>query len=256
MLESFWDDYDLLADNIESSGQKFFANNLARWFLLLGSDPVIAATLARLEHSMNFKEWYAECERTMGGMVGSGTLEWPLETKQRLGAHLFLMRSFSTHDIEVWDFASTFLYSQNHFDAMTADIIDQIFQPLRRELRQFLERATSQSVGQPSEIPASDRTVSIDHNAPEFKASSYALDKVEQAIVTSNVYDDPVDKEQRLAELSAGKKLLSSVRVRVQAIQTVLLRCLKYLAEKFIDNAVGILAMAALTALATLLGII
>jgi len=58
-----------------------------------------------------------------------------------------------------------------------------------------------------------------------------------------------------LAELFAGGELLKAAQVRLSAIATVLIRCLKYLAKKVGDNAIGLLVKATLQALATLLGI-
>ena len=72
------------------------------------------------------------------------------------------------------------------------------------------------------------------------------------AVREANDYPDGDDREQRLAELDAGRSLLDAPLVRVEALREVLVKGLKYLAGKFVESAIGIAATAALGLLATL----
>lgn len=107
------------------------------------------------------------------------------------------------------------------------------------------------------EVPASDRIVDIKDNSSKFTAADTSIAETIEAVRGNNEYgtEEPEEKERVIAELESGKRLLEAARVRLDAIITVLVHVLKYLAEKFVDHAIGIAAAAALAALAALLGI-
>jgi hypothetical protein len=79
-----------------------------------------------------------------------------------------------------------------------------------------------------------------------------------QELITSvqqlNDYSDHEDKEQKIAELTAGKTLLSATRVRLVALWAVLKTPLHWLMEKFSGAIVGQLAGALFKALQHLVG--
>ena len=125
------------------------------------------------------------------------------------------------------------------------------------EAAEQLEGAAEAAVDPQDEVPASDRVVRLDHNSAEYVET---VGKLEGAITTiqgSNAYaaEDPDDHGQRLAELESGKRLLLAARVRVESIRVVLVPALRWLAEKFADNAAGMIITAALTAILAFFGI-
>ncbi len=81
-------------------------------------------------------------------------------------------------------------------------------------------------------VPAANRTVTLDHNGSGYKRALEAVETVIETVRGDNEYGnrDPEDKEQRLAELSAGKRLLEAGRASVNAVNTVLMKTLLYLA--------------------------
>jgi hypothetical protein len=70
-------------------------------------------------------------------------------------------------------------------------------------------------------VPASDRIVSLNHNAPEYKQSMKVLTQAIDAVRGNNEYGnaDPEDKEQRLAELEAGGRLLKARRIGFRVLE-------------------------------------
>lgn len=104
-------------------------------------------------------------------------------------------------------------------------------------------------------LPASDRTVSIDHNSASFKKTITSLESLEETVRGSNDYGDEEDKGQRLAEISAGRQLLQSPRVSPGAVKAVLSGTLIYLAEKFANAPIGEAAQVAWNLVKTLLGL-
>src|SRR6185437_9536107 len=135
------------------------------------------------------------------------------------------------------------------------EIIGQIYIPMSRELRRYLKEITTQQTNMAWTVPASDRIVTLNHNSDAYKETVETLDKLEDAVEQANDYPDAEDKEQRLAELSAGKRLLSSARVRVAAAVAVLSPLLLWLADKFVGSLIGQIAQTAWQALKVLFGL-
>jgi hypothetical protein len=102
---------------------------------------------------------------------------------------------------------------------------------------------------------AAEKAVELDHGAPEYQRATSALDAVTKAVLQSNDYasSEPEDRDQRVAELEAGNRLLKAPRVRITALVGVLLSALTYLTTKFADAAIGEAASEAVAALKALI---
>lgn len=105
--------------------------------------------------------------------------------------------------------------------------------------------------------PASDRIVTLDHNSAGYQEARDSLDNTIAAVKGNNelAADDPEDRERQVAELESGRRLLEATRVRVEAVQTVLVSILKRLIAKFTDHAIGKFATLALEKLLLLLDV-
>jgi|HubBroStandDraft_5_1064220.scaffolds.fasta_scaffold60684_2 hypothetical protein len=257
MLEEFWDEYDLLADNAASASYKLIPNALKRWLSLLDGELIVSNEIAPLESSADFEKWLADCEATQGSMLGSAILAFPIKKEEWLGSHLFLIRKAAADESIAIDIGHTFLTTENGFDAMVREFQYQVFSPLRVELRRYLERKLA-SIQAPAQntntVPASDRVVRLDHNSNTYTEAIQALNRVRDAVAESNEYADQDDKGQRVAELDASLVLLDSPQVRVSVVQTLVIRCLKYLGDKFVEGIVAVLVSAAIAALAAIFG--
>lgn len=104
-------------------------------------------------------------------------------------------------------------------------------------------------------LPASDRVVRLDHNSAPYVVASQSLDALIVIVRNSNSYreQDEADHERRLAELEAGRTLLSSRWVSAASLRAALWGTLAYLATKFVDAPIGEAATLAWTALKQLL---
>jgi hypothetical protein len=118
---------------------------------------------------------------------------------------------------------------------------------LAAELRRYLEKEAAT-------VPASDRVVTLDHNSPKYRAATDALETLEDAITETNDDPDAEDKEQKISEISAARRLLQAVRVRVAAIGTLLATSLLYLATTFVNTGIGQAAKFAWEQIVALLG--
>jgi hypothetical protein len=80
------------------------------------------------------------------------------------------------------------------------------------------------------------------------------MEQLEKAIREANDFDDPLEKEQREAEVSAARRLLKAARVRVDALVALLKPLVVQYATKLKDNLVGIAVTGTVSALVYLFG--
>jgi hypothetical protein len=125
----------------------------------------------------------------------------------------------------------------NNINANAQAIIEQVFMPMAKELRRYLEAELAKPE---ATAPASDRVVRLDHNKPEYKEAVESLDKLIKSINETNDYPDIEEKEQRLAEVSAARRLLEATRVRVEALVSLLKPVVMQYAKGVKDNLITI----------------
>lgn len=243
-LQDDLSEYDALTVDVAIATYDLFQPTIQRWFDLVDETPLFYRVAAQLERGIDFQKWWRET--TEGDEYGQTQLTWPKGSDGRLGMQLLMYRAFATGKPDVLGFYMSFLRSSgfDRYDDMLAEVRRQVFDPMARDLRRRFERAAQAEAA--GEVPASDRVVKLDHNRPELSEANDALDKVAEAVRAANDYEDDDDREQRLAEVSASKSLLSSVRVRADAVIALVFKVLRYLASKFADKAIGAAAGAAL----------
>lgn len=95
--------------------------------------------------------------------------------------------------------------------------------------------------GEQREIPASDRIVKINHNAPEYQEIIEKLEELEASIRKSNSIENE-DKDRLQAELKAGEGILKGKTARIEVIKTLLVKGLKYIIEHVVDVAIVVTA--------------
>ena len=187
-------------------------------------------------------------------MVGSADLTWPSGKINRLAMQLALFRAIKDRKINAIVFHHFFFGGTNRLDEMIQDITTQIFSPMSGDLRRFLIQKNELKEQNSDAVPASVRTVKLDHNQPDYNATMQSVGALEVAIREANDYDDLEDKDQRLAEISAGQQLLQASRVRIIALGSTLGAALKWLIEKFAGSIIGQIAKTTWDHLCNLIG--
>lgn len=252
-IDELFAEYDELVADVMRSNHQFFSGNLRRWLELLDRAHYFARPiLQQLEAAVHFEAWYEPYR--IGAFTGLiKPVEWPQEARKRLGLQLLLLRQFANGGLNAEEFAFTVMRSGRHASDGISAIASQIFLPMSRELKRFLKQdverylrtETERFVGLESLIPSSDRYVTLDHNGATYIQAIEAISKVEETVKQANDYQDAEDKEQRLAELSAGQRLLRSARVRVTAVVSVIGVSLLWLAQQFAGQLIGHVASVA-----------
>jgi len=122
-----------------------------------------------------------------------------------------------------------------------------------RDLRRYLIRQSNNPVSTDG-VPASDRIVRINHNQPAYGETIGSIEQTAVALIGDNTIS-PEDRERIKFELDAGILLLKGTSSRLDAIEAVLLRALRWLSAKFAGAALGLAAEHALRAVIVLLGL-
>lgn len=253
MNGDFWEDYDLRIQQVNLANYKTFSDRIRMWLKVLDSDQDARSETSRLESLVDLSAWREERDATIGGMIGSGQLQWPEQDENRLGMQLKLVRQWASSLDAAVNFSMDF-FGETKYDDAVRDLIQQIFLPLTDDLKRHLSRLGRSPAPQPV-APASDRIVPLNHNSSQIGDALTAVTNVKTALEATNDYEDHDDKEQQIAELTAGESLLKAAKARVAAIKIVLIHCLKYIGEKFADHAIGALVTLAITALLAVFGI-
>lgn len=141
---------------------------------------------------VDFATWLAEREATMGGMVGSATLEWPADRRERLAMQVELIRQLGTGGLGVIDFAHTFMWVSSTFDDNIGEFVQQVFRPFLRDFLRFahdnaaFEAGLRQQADLPSEAAMSDSlALFISHNSGDTDVARALIRLFEKALKLS-----------------------------------------------------------------------
>ncbi len=247
--------YDEVTDEVQRARTQFLADHLENWFAVIYQTADAKDLVQKLMNVSGYWRWKLDLESTPiqtsfapKHTPQKKTLKWPRGPENRLGVQLSLFNDIANERIQATEFGAKWLPSDAKDGAQ--ELIEQVFLPMARELRRYLQRMLADK----PTIPASDRLVSLDHNSPEFASTMEAIDNLERALTEANDYPDAEDKEQRIAEISAVGRLFKSGRVRVLAVATILRPLVTHLVTKFLDTGIGKAANALWDSATKLLG--
>ncbi len=252
-LSDLLQDLDDATQDVTYSNSGTFEANLARWFEIIDEAPALNRVIAELVQSVDVDGWYKERSDTQGSFSGSGQLVWPAGQK-RLAMQVALMRAISNGKPDYGDVDNTF-FGNTKYDDMVANLNQQIFSPMARDLRKHIERRYRSLSDIEKIAPASDRTVPINHNSSDYAEAVAQLDRLEELLRQANDYPDMEEKERRVAEVGATKRLLSAARVSVDAVLAVAYKTLEAIAKKFTELTIGKVAAGLLHLLGKITGL-
>jgi hypothetical protein len=242
--------YDDLTDEVGRARYQFVADHLKNWFVQLDETPGVSEIVERLQNGLDFQSWYEEQKNSIRSVIGSGRLSYPVDREKALGMKLLLFRHFAEGKDDLWQIGFHFIGSSTNLNDLNQSAVEQIFMPMARELRRYLEV----EVPKLEVIPASDRIVTVNHNSKDYTDADEAMAKLEKAIHEANDFDDPNEKEQREAEVSAARRLLKAAQVRLEPLASLLKPILVQFTTKVKDNLITAAAALASGALIALLG--
>jgi hypothetical protein len=253
--------YDDLTDEVTRSRPQFLPDHLDNWFALMDETPGVRDIVRSIERSPGIEQ-YDFMNRLkvpkqvvplppLPGSRPPGPLQWPADREKRLGMQLKVFREIARRTLSVTDFGTQFIEGASAADAPKL-AVEYVFSPMARELRRRLEAALADV--DDAEIPASDRTVTVDHNSEAYGEAVTALEELEEAIRGANDFAEAEEKEQRIAEVSALRRVMQAVRIRIEPVVTLLKPIVVQFGTKLKDTVVGIAVNKVVGALSAVIG--
>jgi len=199
--------YDDLTDEVSRARYPFIPDHLRNWFKHLDETPRVSAIVRRLEHGLDIDRF-----TEMAMSSHTRTLDWGDHDEKSLGMRLLLFRRFADGKQDIGLYGFHFLRVSRNVNDNARAFVEQVFEPMARELRRFLEKDVARLERDEAEeaqrVPASDRVVLLNHNSKEYTDADEAMERLEKAIREANDFEDLDEKEQREAEVSAARRLL------------------------------------------------
>jgi hypothetical protein len=231
-LTNFRAVYDELTDEVMRARHQFLPDHLTNWFRTIDETPDVALIVQSLQSDLSFEQWW----QARGGLEVSNRIQWPSGTEQALGMKLLLFRAFAEKRIDISLFGYRLINVGRDVNMNAHAVVEQIFFPMARELRRYLEGKLADAKA----VPASDRHVPLDHNSQPYRDLINALEKLEHTLRVANDYPgDDDERGQRVAEVGASRQLLTAKRVRTEALKMLLKPLVVDFATKLKDSMVG-----------------
>lgn len=196
-------DFDDAAGDLLGSNHNLFSTNLKKFIHFIDSNTVFATVLEDQLPQVDFSSWYEDAKATVGGMVGSGRLEWPVDKHSRTALQKTLLEQMAADRDSVTNFCCNFMYSDGNYDAMTSDFIDQIVRPFVRDVRRLVHDVQET-------LPQEPVSLSDDHAAQQRTTETVRL-------FICHASDDVVIVEP-LIELLRGALNLSADDIRCTSV--------------------------------------
>jgi hypothetical protein len=139
-------DFQDYADDVSRSRYRTFDDAIRRLASTLVGTTPLGDVVAQLPQ-VDFDQWYNAQLATVGSTVGSGTLTWPDDMRERLAMQIELVRRLAAGKPDVLDFTHNFMWVQNNYDDNIAELVQQVFRPFVRDFLRFVHDSPSFSNG-------------------------------------------------------------------------------------------------------------
>lgn len=176
-------DFQDYADDVTRSRHQTFDDAIRRLVSTLVSNTPLGDVIAELPQ-VDFEEWYSKQLSSVGGMVGSGTITWPVDGRERLAMQVEMVRRLASDRLDVLDFAHNFMCVSSRFDDNIAEFIQQIFRPFVRDFLRFVHDSSSFSEGLHQRTPPQESEVSMAEELTLFISHSAHDSEIAKSIVT------------------------------------------------------------------------
>lgn len=153
---------EVCENDLRSSTTSTFAANLARLMAYLSEGTPLGEAMRGVLPQVDFDTWYQQAMATGGSMVGSGRLNWPVETGERVAVQYGILQAVTRGRNDVLHFGLVF-FGKTNFHDLYQHFVDHIIRPFRRDLMYLLrailaEEKTKLSGSAPSNTKASALT--------------------------------------------------------------------------------------------------
>ena len=126
-------------DDLQRAVYSTFDGVLVRYVAQIEPDSLLGKLIDAELPSVDFDSWYNEMKATMGGMVGSATLIWPIRRAERVCLQRQLLIRMSDGRISLVELGHYFFHS-SHLNDHIRDVVAQVIEPFHRDLLAILNR--------------------------------------------------------------------------------------------------------------------
>jgi hypothetical protein len=159
-LETALKEFDDLSGDVLRSDHRTFKDNLAMLVKFQRESPFAQVIYNDIAGAADYAKFIAKATASVGGMVGSGRLPWPLDAKGRLYLQTSLLTEFVEGKRDVLEFAINFYYVSTRLDDNVAKLNEQLVRPYVREYRKLLAALVSNLAKTPTQpAPANNRWI-------------------------------------------------------------------------------------------------
>lgn len=143
-------------EDLQRASHSTFEGVLARYVALFKAGSVLGLIADRELPHVDYESWWRDVRATVGGMIGSGTLTWPLERPARVALQRELLLHMAAGEPDVMTFNYHFFHASNRFDDQIREFTSQVIEPFHRDFATLLnpalqeERAAATSAIAPS----------------------------------------------------------------------------------------------------------
>jgi len=176
-------DFQDYVDDVSRSRYQNFDDAIRRLSSTLVDNTPLGDVIADLP-PINFDEWYNKQLSSVGGMVGSGTITWPVDGRERLAMQVEMVRRLASERLDVIDFAHNFMCVSSRFDDNIAEFIQQFFRPFVRDFLRFVHDSPSFTEGLQQRSPPKESEVSMADELTLFISHSARDSAIAKSIVT------------------------------------------------------------------------
>lgn len=175
-------DFQDYADDVSRSSHRTFEDAIRRLVTtLVGTTPLgdVVVGLPQID----FDQWYKAQLDSVGSMVGSGTITWPNNGRERIALQVELMRRLASGNPNIIDFTHNFMWVRNDYDDNISEFVQQIFRPFARDFLRIVHDSASFSSGLSQLESLKENDVSMDDGLTLFISHSARDADIAKAIV-------------------------------------------------------------------------
>lgn len=111
---------------------------LQRFVHHLDEEP-LAGFLTSVLPTPDFEGWLATTQSSVGSMVGSGVLEWPVSRRGRVAKQVALCRAISVKTVRFLDFVHNYMYTGRDLAGHVDGFATKLLNPLMRDIERLTE---------------------------------------------------------------------------------------------------------------------
>jgi len=174
--------FEDFAGDLERSDMNTFDDRLKLLMAYCKSDPVFSNIHEQLINmpSVNFQEWHDKVKSTVGGMVGSGDLSFPVDLEERMALMYQLLDRIDRKEIDLIGFAHNFFVTgDSRIDSISDAFNDAVVEPLARELAYRIEEL-EEELPEDSKEQYPLANIQIIHNAANVIQQSASGNNIQQ----------------------------------------------------------------------------